>query len=182
MSSIRRTALVCVALFVCLNESAFAEFGRTTGSFNVSGGAANYTIPIWTPPGPNGLTPSIALSYSSDRGNSVGGVGWNISAVSSIERCSRTAAQDGSAAPIALNTADRFCMGGNRLRVQTGTYGAAGSVYYTEVADYSRITAFGTAGNGPQYFVVEARVVSNLSTARPQARGCWWGQRHCAGC
>jgi hypothetical protein len=52
---------------------------------------------------------------------------------------------------------DRFCLGGNRLRLGSGTYGAAGSVYLTEMADYSRITAYSTAGNGPEYFVVEAK-------------------------
>lgn len=147
-----------VVLHACLVNSAFAvDFGRTAGSFNVSGGNANYTIPVWTPPGPNGVTPGIALTYSSGSGNGLGGVGWHLTAVSSIERCTRTKGQDGYGAPVDLSTNDRFCIGGNRLRLGSGTYGAASSVYYTEIADYSRITAYGTAGNGPQYFIVEAK-------------------------
>ena len=127
-------------------------------SFNVSpSGAATYSIPIWTPPGPNGVTPSLSLSYSSQGGNGLAGVGWNLAAVSSIERCNRTKHQDGNGGAIELTSSDRFCMGGNRLRLASGTYGAAGSVYHTEIADYSRITAYGTAGNGPQYFIVEAK-------------------------
>jgi RHS repeat-associated protein len=38
-----------------------------------------------------------------------------------------------------------------------GTYGSAGSVYQTEIADFSQITANGTAGNGPAYFTVQGR-------------------------
>lgn len=52
-------------------------------------GRARFSLPIWTPPGRNGLTPSLALSYSS--GNADGllgdvqapwtGMGWNIGSV-----------------------------------------------------------------------------------------------------
>jgi RHS repeat-associated protein len=147
-----------VVLFVCLAEVAAAvDYGRTPGSFGVSGGNATYSIPIWTPPGPGGVAPNIALSYNSSGANGVGGVGWHLSAVSSIERCSRTNSQDGNGAAVDLTLLDRYCIGGNRLRLSSGSYGAASSVYFTEIADYSRITAYGSAGNGPQYFVVEAK-------------------------
>jgi RHS repeat-associated protein len=151
--------VLCSTALACLSVSAFAvDYGRTEGSFGVSPtGAATYTIPIWTPPGPNGLTPSLSLSYSSQGGNGLAGVGWNLNAAFAIERCARTKHQDGSDGGIDLTLNDRFCIGGNRLRLDSGTYGAAGSVYLTEIADYSRITAYGTAGNGPSYFVVEAK-------------------------
>ena len=174
MSPICIRTLACVALFACSSVDALAEFGRTRGSFNVSGGAATYTIPVWTPPGPNGLTPSIALTYNSTSGNGVGGVGWHISAVSSIERCARTKHQDTNAGAVDLTLNDRFCIGGNRLRLYGGTaYGAVGSVYYTEIADYSRITAYGTAGNGPAYFIVEAKtgVFKDIKTDGPPELG-----------
>jgi hypothetical protein len=60
---------------------------------------------------------------------------------------------------------DRFCIGGNRLRLASGSYGAASSVYFTEIADYSRITAFGIAGNGPQYFVVPSQLFARCAVA-----------------
>jgi hypothetical protein len=111
------------------------------------------------------------------------GIGWNLAAVSSIERCPRTTAQDGVDAGIELSTSDRYCIGGSRLRLGSGTYGAASSVYYTEFADYSRITAYGTAGNGPQYFIVEAKSGLKyeygnttgsrvIRAARPYSAGC----------
>lgn len=86
------------ALIALISISVFADPGRTPGGFDVSSsGAATYAIPIWTPPGPNGLTPSIALTYSSNAGNGLGGVGWNLAATSSISRCNRTKHQDGVA-------------------------------------------------------------------------------------
>jgi hypothetical protein len=95
------------------------------------------------------MTPSIALGYDSQGKNGVGGVGWSLAAVSSIERCDRTVGQDGADGAVDLSLNDRFCINGNRLRLISGTYGASGSVYYTEFADFSRITAQGIAGNGP---------------------------------
>lgn len=158
MRSLTGRAFIGAAALIVFGSTALAvDYGRTAGAFSVSGGVARYTIPIWTPPGPNGLTPSISLSYASGSGNGVGGVGWHISAVSSIERCARTIGQDGGDAAVDLTLADRFCIGGNRLRLYSGTYGVANSVYMTEIADYSRITAYGTAGGGPQYFIVEAK-------------------------
>ncbi|MDQ3006170.1 MAG: hypothetical protein M3R47_12415 [Chloroflexota bacterium] len=49
-------------------------------------GAARYSIPIWTPPGRNGMQPDLALSYSSNTANGVlgdvqapwAGMGWSI--------------------------------------------------------------------------------------------------------
>jgi hypothetical protein len=67
MLSVIRKTLVVAALLLFVGASARAEFGKTPGEFGVSGGSASYTIPIWTPPGPNGLTPSISLHYSSSR-------------------------------------------------------------------------------------------------------------------
>jgi RHS repeat-associated protein len=135
-----------------------ADFGRTSGKFEVTSlGAAGYSIPIWTPPGPNGLTPNIALSYDSQSGNGVGGVGWHLSAGGLITRCDRSKHQDGSTGAVEITSADRYCINGNRLRLASGTYGGANSVYFTEIADYSRITAYGTTGSGPTYFIVEGK-------------------------
>lgn len=132
--------------------------GRTAGTFAVSStGAATYTIPIWAPPGPRGVQPSIALTYSSQQGNGIAGVGWGISGLSSIGRCNLTYAQDAAPAPVALVTGDGYCMDGQRLRLTSGTYGVAGSTYQTEIANFVNVTAYGTAGNGPAYWVAQDR-------------------------
>ncbi len=132
--------------------------GRTAGRFGVSStGSAQYSIPIWAPPGPRGVQPNISLSYDSRGGIGPLGIGWTLSGLGQIARCNLTAAQDTTPAPVALVTTDGYCINGNRLRLKSGTYGTAGSTYQTEIADFSNITANGTAGNGPAYFTVQAR-------------------------
>ncbi|MBP9592354.1 MAG: VCBS repeat-containing protein, partial [Steroidobacteraceae bacterium] len=71
---------------------------------------------------------------------------------------------------------DRFCLDGNKLRLFSGTYGAAGSEYRTEVETFARIRAYGTAGNGPAYFVVERKdgridEYGNSATSRIESLG-----------
>ena len=131
--------------------------GRTPGQFAVSAmGGATYQIPIWTPLGARGLDPNLALVYSSGGPDGPLGPGWSLSGLSVLARCNKTyAANGGSPAAVALSMTDEYCLDGNRLRLVSGTYGAAGSVYQTEIADFSRVTAHGSAGNGPSYFVVE---------------------------
>ncbi len=133
--------------------------GRTEGVFGVSSlGAATYRVPIWLPPGPRGLQPDLALTYNSQDDNGVIGVGWSLSGLSSIERCNKTKAQDGSAGSVALTTADRFCLNGNRLRLTSATdYGVAGSTYQTEIDDLTVVTAHESEGNGPRYFTARTR-------------------------
>ena len=136
---------------------AHANVGRTPATFHVDRyGAATYTVPIWAPRGPNGLEPQIALTYDSQGGSGYMGVGWSVSGISSIYRCNRTTAQDGTPAPVALTSSDAFCLDGERLQLTGGSYGVAGSTYQTEIATFEQVTAYGTAGNGPAYFVVQA--------------------------
>ena len=137
-----------------------ANVGRTPGAFDVSpDGAATYTIPIFAPRGPNNLEPHVALVYSSQSENGYVGVGWGLAGLSSISRCGKTYAQDGQASPVQLQVSDGYCMDGQRLRVTSGasSYGLAGSTYQTEVADFSLVTAEGSAGNGPGYWEVQGK-------------------------
>jgi YD repeat-containing protein len=154
------SVLVFILTVTFLPPSALATtaVGRTAGTFAVSRtGAATYTIPIWAPSGPNGMQPHIALTYNSQQGNGYIGVGWNLSGLSSIYRCNLTYAQDAAPAPVALVTGDGYCMDGQRLRLTGGTYGTAGSIYQTEVANFVNVTAYGAAGNGPAYWIAQDR-------------------------
>ncbi len=144
--------LVALLIPLCATD-ALAAVGRTVGQFAVSPtGSAQYSIPIWAPPGPHGVQPHIALTYNSQQGNGYVGVGWAVSGLSSIYRCNRTIAQDGAAAPVALATSDGYCMDGQRLRLTAGTYGTASSTYQTEIANFVNVEAYGSAGNGPAYW------------------------------
>jgi hypothetical protein len=181
--------LIFAGAFLPEAARATTAAGRTPGTFAVSpAGAATYTIPIWAPPGPQGIQPGIALTYDSQQGGGLGyscslpssahsarmsraftpipggscsggplGVGWALSGLSSISRCNLTLAQDGASSTVALATSDGLCLDGQRLRLTAGTYGTAGSTYQTEVADFRNVTAHGTAGNGPAYFIVQDR-------------------------
>lgn len=150
--------VVMIIAGLATSYTARAAVGRTSGSFAVSsGGAASYTIPIWSPPGPHGVQPHIALTYNSHLGPGYLGVGWRVSGLSSIYRCNATYAQDPAPAPIALTTSDGFCMDGQRLRLISGTYGVAGSTYQTEATNFVNVTAYSSAGNGPGYFVAQDR-------------------------
>jgi Salmonella virulence plasmid 65kDa B protein len=135
-----------------------AAVGRTPGNLSISqSGSATYSIPIWTPPGPRGMQPNMALVYNSNGGGGPVGKGWGLAGLSSISRCGKTFAQDANPAPVALAVSDGYCLNGNRLRLTAGTYGTAGSTYQTETADFSLITAVGAAGNGPASFSVKGK-------------------------
>ena len=125
------------------------------GSFGVgSTGAANYTIPIQVPPGTAGMAPSLSLSYSSQGGNGIVGMGWSLNGLSSIGRCPETIAQDGTTGTVDFTTNDRFCLDGQRLVSIKGAYGADGTEYRTETDSFSRIISHGTLGTGPAWFQV----------------------------
>lgn len=133
-----------------------AAVGRTSGSHSVSNnGSFSYSIPIFTPPGPRGIQPTVQLVYNSNGGTGILGRGWSLSGelASSIRYCPSTIAQDGYTHPYA-----RICLDGNRLRKQSGAYyGDPGSVYQLEVADGSRITRSNDAYASSTYWTVERK-------------------------
>jgi hypothetical protein len=145
---------------ISLPATTLAAVGRTETSFDVSDtGEATYSIPIFTPPGTNGMTPQLAFAYGHRNGNTRLGVGWDIAGLSVITRCPRTWVQDGVSANVWNHYADRFCLDGNKLRLvpNTGSYGAIGAEYRTEIESFARIRSYGAVGNGPTHFVMEGK-------------------------
>ncbi len=141
--------------------SANADMGRTNGGWGVSpSGAATYSVPLWVQPGPRNMQPSLAFAYNSQGGNGTMGVGWSLSGFSAIDRCPGTVSEDGADQPVTVTATDRFCLGGSKLRITSGplsSYGSTGAVYQTSIADFSRVTSVGTAGTGPQSFLVHTK-------------------------
>src|SRR5574340_557976 len=129
-----RGALALALLVSALQTLAYAASPMTTsGQFAVSEtGAATYTIPIQVPPGVAGIEPKLALTYNSQAGNGLLGVGWSLSGLSVITRCPRTLAQDGVREGINYDANDRYCLDGQRLIVISGVDGADGTEYRTE--------------------------------------------------
>ena len=59
--------------------------GALAGGLSVMpSGGASYSVPISLPPGINGVQPEVALSYNSQAGNGLLGMGWNFSASGAI--------------------------------------------------------------------------------------------------
>lgn len=76
--------------------------GAIPASSGVSGmGAATYHVPIDVAPGPNGMQPELALTYSSAAagGNGPLGVGFQLAGLSSISRCTPTQRLTGPSGP-----------------------------------------------------------------------------------
>lgn len=124
-----------------LSFSAVASTVSTPSSGSASAnGAFNYAIPFRLPPGTTGVAPKLGIGYSTRAGNGIAGVGWNLSGLSLIMRCPRTAAVDGVFGGVNLDANDRLCLDGQRLVLYSGEYGAQGAVYFKEQFDGSRIT------------------------------------------
>jgi RHS repeat-associated protein len=148
--------------------------GRVDGAASVSEtGEATYTIPLALPPGTNRMTPSLALTYGHRSGTGLLGAGWNLAGLSSISRCSRTFVQDGESRRITYIGSSRFCLDGNRLRLDTGTYGANGATYRTELESFVKVTSVGTTGCGPSSFTVHHKsgLIYEYGTNGQQAYG-----------
>ncbi|MFT4176048.1 MAG: SpvB/TcaC N-terminal domain-containing protein [Luteolibacter sp.] len=129
--------------------------GALKGSLAVGpDGTAGYSIPIDIPKGTAGMEPKIALAYSSNGGNGVAGLGWSLTGFQRITRGPSLASKDGDFQSINFTGSDRFSLDGERLVCVSGTYGADGSEYRTEVDSFARITAI---GNGPDSWKVETK-------------------------
>jgi RHS repeat-associated protein len=131
--------------------------GAIPGEFSVDpSGASNYRIAVGVPPGVAGLTPELALVYSSRGGNGLLGVGWELSGLSAITRCPTTTAQDGvgNADGVDLDGNDAFCLDGQRLMAVSGTNGSVGAEYRTEVESHQKVTSTGATAGDPDSFTV----------------------------
>jgi hypothetical protein len=154
----RHVVLVAVMSALALQAQAQTTVaGPTPGSFRVTeSGAAEYRVPLRVPPGVAGVEPKLALVYNSQAGNGLLGVGWTLAGLPTITRCPRTMAQDGVRGAVSYDTNDRYCLDGQRLIVVSGSYGADGAEYRTELESFSKIVSYG-AGSGPAWFKVWTR-------------------------
>ena len=126
--------------------------GDTPGAFTVTDdGQASYSVPIWTPEGPMGVGPSLALEYNSSAGSGPLGVGWKLSGMPIADH---PLPQDGcrrhDAAPIDLVAGNTYCLDGKRL-INVG--GVGNAEYRTEQDDFTKVVRDGHR-DAPQRFRV----------------------------
>ena len=136
------------------------ETGTIAGNFRVDeSGAATYSIPIVTAAGTAGVAPDISLNYSSGGGVGIAGMGWSVGGMSAITRCKQTYDQDRNPLPITWSASDRYCLDGQRLLlVSPGqSYGAANTIYRTEVDNGAIVTIRGSSSGEPDYFEVRRK-------------------------
>ena len=137
-------------------DTASSSIGTLGGEFKVDeSGAASYSVPIAVPQGIAGVTPQLALSYSSAAGNGVMGVGWNLSGSSSISRCRKTHEEDLASSAITLTTNDSLCLDGQRLRSITDSgNGLANSEYRVVLDNQKRVTGLENSTSSTSSFKV----------------------------
>lgn len=124
--------------------------GLTAGQFKVTEtGAATYSIPLSLPQGTAGVMPKVAISYNSQGGEGILGMGWNISGSSAITRCPKNIAIDTQIKGIQYDNSDALCFNGQRLIPNPNS----SNEYSTEIDSFSVIKAYQGA-NGPAYFTV----------------------------
>lgn len=121
--------------------------GAISGQHNVGNdGSSQYSIPLNAPGGIQGIQPEIALSYSSNGGNGIAGVGFDISGISRIHRCGTTIERDGFVDGVDFDDNDQYCLDGQRLVAVDGDYGAPGTEYRTENDSITKIISHESEG------------------------------------
>jgi hypothetical protein len=158
-------APACAGLGSGLGYDPFERLDDRAGSLDGRGrvsqrGTFGYTIPIFTPPARANHVPHVALSYDSQGGDGVAGVGWSISGLSAVARCRKNLARDEEVDGIRFDDdRDNFCLDGVKLvQITTGgdlpddfTPPATGSStawreYRPENDPRTRVLAMGTGG------------------------------------
>ncbi|HWB80081.1 MAG TPA: RHS repeat-associated core domain-containing protein [Nannocystaceae bacterium] len=117
-------------------------------------GQASYRIPIAPSPGVGAMTPSLALSYNSAGGNGIAGVGFTLEGQSAVRRCTRSLLRDGAWGPVRWDATDAVCLDGDRLVLETGTYGSDGSAYRPAHDPTQRVVLHGTLDGPVSWFEI----------------------------
>ena len=153
----KRILLYIIAVLL-LSQDIYASVlvGKTEGTFSVSpSGAATYTIPITIQKGLSDFAPQISLSYNSQAGNGIAGLGWNISGLSAISVVPKNLYFDGQAEALDCGEDNAFTLDGMRLLLTSGDNGQPGATYRTENEKYNIISITNSSHGTPATFQVK---------------------------
>ena len=90
-------------------------------------------------------------------------MGWSLEGLPVIQRCRANKPQDGYMGGVNFDAKDRFCLESARLiALVDGTDGGNNAEYRTELDTFVRVFSYGTAGSGPQYWVVKNKAGETL--------------------
>lgn len=149
--------LLFIIPVLLLSQDIYASIlvGKTEGTFSVSpSGAATYTIPITIQKGLSDFSPQISLSYNSQAGNGIAGLGWSISGLSAISVVPKNLYFDGQAEALDCGEDNAFTLDGMRLLLTSGSNGQLGATYRTENEQYNIISITNSSHGTPATFEV----------------------------
>lgn len=95
------------------------DYGKAVGQIPIQSGtsptgAKTYTVPIEVYPGVKGFNPNISLSYNSQQGNGIAGMGWAVSGIPMISRSGKSVYYDGESRGVSA-VGGEFVLDGMRL-------------------------------------------------------------------
>ncbi|HMU03035.1 MAG TPA: FG-GAP-like repeat-containing protein, partial [Saprospiraceae bacterium] len=109
------------------------------------------------PPGTAGVKPNLSITYNSNGGDGIMGMGFNCDAMSFISRTGNTFDMDGWNLGVQLNQYDKLSVNGERL-IQTNpstsnSYLKSGANYITKNQNFTKYVAVGEANEDPDYYI-----------------------------
>jgi len=119
-------------------------------------GLINYEIPINVPPGTGGMTPQMALSYTSTQSDGLFGSGFELGGLSVINRAPSNLHVDGKAGYVNYTSSDNFMLDGQRL-ILVQKLSSSSWEYRTENNSFSQIIASGGIEGTPSKFIVKTK-------------------------
>ena len=136
------------------SQDANTAVGTPNGTFEVSNlGAAQYHIQIEVPDG-GPLMPDVSIDYNSQAGDGLVGYGFSIGGLQCITRGGKDLFHDGVKTGVKYDANDAFFLNGTRLILQSGTYGADGSIYAPEGDPHTIVTLHNSAASTSAWFSV----------------------------
>ncbi|SHH64167.1 tRNA(Glu)-specific nuclease WapA precursor [Vibrio aerogenes CECT 7868] len=160
---------------VCAQTVSYTEtVGTLPGELSITQGIASYQIPLELPDGRGGNTPQLAIEYSSQvDSHSSMGVGFTLSGLTSIGRCSSNQFTDQQYLPAENSPRDKFCLNGSRMVIADGIRGEDGSVYFLQQDNLTRISLTNNASDSGSYFVAKTKSGEQMTYRFHTQSGLW---------
>lgn len=152
--TLTKLSLILIAVTAAQSTVAETLVGADGGAINISNaGQAAWSLKVVVPKGINGVEPNLQLTLGTGGSNGSLGVGAGLSGVSSISRCARNHEDDGYSQPVQYTIQDRLCLDGQRLELETGSWGQVGSTYRTKIESFVQVSLMGGDLSSPtSYF------------------------------